>query len=218
MPEWKQIVDKHLGWCGFNGEARSEVIAELAAHLEESYDEARSRSLSEEAAVNFALQEAGDWRVLAVKICRARSEGGPMNRRTKTLWFPAVLSLLGASLLLMVLERLGFQPREVWVGGFAMSLYWHWLIGLPLFGALGAYLSQRAQGSIVARLAAGLSPALVMLAVMSLILPWGLAIDGFHYFRLVAFGVGVTNWVVIPAMALAIGTAPFLRESAQAAA
>jgi hypothetical protein len=218
MPDWEQFVEKHVSRRGLRGETRSEVIAELAAHLEESYDEARSRSLTEKAAVNFALQEAGDWRVLAVNIRRAKSQEGRMNRRTKTLWLPAVLSLLGASLLLMVLERLGFEPREVWVGGFAMSLYWHWLIGLPAFGAVGAYLSQRAKGSIVARLAAGLSPALVMLAVMSLILPWGLAIDGFHFFRLVAFGVGLANWVVIPAIALGIGVAPFLRQSPQVAA
>lgn len=141
-----------------------------------------------------------------------------MNKRTSTLWVPAVLSLLGASLLLMLVERLGFQPREVWVGRFAMSFYWSWLIALPLFGALGAYLSQRSHGSIAARLAAGLAPALAVLAVMSLILPWGLAIDGFRFFRLVGFAVGLANWVVIPAVALLIGAAPFLRRLAPVAA
>jgi hypothetical protein len=136
-----------------------------------------------------------------------------VNNRTKAFWLPAVLSWLGASLLLMLVERLGFQPRTVWVGSFAMSLYCHWLIGLPAFGALGAHLSERAHGSILAQLAAGLAPAPVMLAVMSLILPWGLTIEGFHFFRLVGLGVGLMNWVAVPALALLIGAVPFLRPS-----
>lgn len=196
---------------------RSEVAEELATHFEESSDEARSQGVNEEGADKLALQEAGDWRVLAMKISRAKSKEDTMNKRTTTFWLPAILSLLGASLLLMVLQSLGFQPHSVWVGGFAMSLYWHWLAGLPVFGALGAYLSQRANGSIRAQLAAGLAPALVMLVVMSLILPWGLALDGFHFFRVVAFGVGLTNWVAIPAIALAIGAAPFLKYTRTAA-
>jgi hypothetical protein len=213
MPDWKSLVDAHLTRCGCNDAMRSEVTGELAAHLEEIHATAQLQGLNEEAARRLALEQAGDWRVLAVKISRAKSKEGPMNKRTTTLWLPAALSLLGASLLLMMLERLGFQTREVWVGGFGMSLYWHWLAGLPVFGALGAYLSQRAHGSIFARLAAGLAPALVMLVVMSLILPWGLAIDGFHFIRLVGFGVGLMNWVAIPAVALLIGAAPFLKES-----
>jgi hypothetical protein len=94
-----------------------------------------------------------------------------------------------------------------------MSFYWPWLGTLPLFGAAGAHLSKRAQGRISSLLTAALFPALIMLTVMLLILPWGLAIDGFHFFRLVAFGLGLINWVVIPAAALLIGAVPFLRDS-----
>lgn len=218
MPDWKRLVKARLRRCGFNEDTRSEVIAELATHLEDSYDSARVQGLNEEAATNFALQEAGEWSDLGVKIKRAKSKEGPMNRRTKTFWLPAILSLLGASLLLMALERLGFQPRSLWLHGFAMSIYWQWLAILPLFGALGAFLSQRAKGSISARLAAALAPASAMLVVLSLILPWGLAVDGFHFFRLVAFGVGLTNWVAIPAIALFVGAAPFLKNSCSAVA
>jgi hypothetical protein len=218
MTDWRKLVEACLSASSLPPGAKDETVAELAMHFEDVYDDARSRGMDEEAATNFALQEVRDWRVLATKISRAKSKEGPMNKRTKAFWLPAVLSLLGASLLLMALERLGFQPRAVWVGGFAMSLYLHWLICLPAFGALGACLSQRAQGSITARLFAGLAPALVMLVVMSLILPWGLAIDGLHFFRLVAFGVGLMNWVGIPAVALLIGAAPFLRSSRPATA
>ena len=98
------------------------------------------------------------------------------------------------------------------MGSAATLLYWPWLAGLPVFGALGAYLSLRAQGSIWARLASAMSPALVMLIVMSVILPFGLAIDGVGFFRLVLFGTGLTNWVALPAVALFAGAVPFLRE------
>jgi hypothetical protein len=190
-----------------------EVASELAAHLEQTYEDALAHGWPEKAAVESALQEAGDWRVLAAKINRAKSKEGPMNQRTRTFWLPAILSLLGASLLFMLLERLGFQPREVRVQGFGLSLYWHWLAGLPAFGALGAHRSERAHGAMRVRLAAGLAPALTMLVVMGLILAWGLAIDGCHGVRFVGFGVGLLNWVAIPAVALLTGAAPFLKES-----
>jgi len=61
------------------------------------------------------------------------------------------------------------------------------------------------------RLAAGLTPALVMLVAMFLLLPWVLA--GFHLFRLMLFGLGLINWVGIPAAALLLGALPFLRGS-----
>lgn len=97
-----------------------------------------------------------------------------------------------------------------------MLLYWPWLAGLPILGAIGAHLSRRAQGPIHARLIPGLFPALAMLITMSLILPWGLAIDGFSFLRLVYFAIGLTNWVAIPGAALLVGALPFLRGSNRA--
>ena len=133
-----------------------------------------------------------------------------MNHRTRSLWLPALITLLGASVSLAVMQFLGMQPRLAWIGRLAMTFYWPWLATLPFLGAFGAYLSQRAQGATRARLAAGLSPALVMLIVMCLILPWGLAIDGLDFFRLVAFGLGLANWVVLPGVALLVGALPFV--------
>ena len=135
-----------------------------------------------------------------------------MNHRTKSLWLPALATLLGASLSLMICQLLGVRPRLVWVIGVGMSFYWPWLATLPIFGGVGAYFSQRAQGPTPARLAAALSPALVMLIVMLLVLPFGLAIDGVQFVRVVSFGIGLINWVVIPALALLLGTLPFLNK------
>lgn len=211
MPDWKELVRERLDARGLLGSAEEEVVAELAAHLEEAYGDARLRGMSEPLAVQLALQEVEDWRVLAADICRAKTEEDGMNHRTKSLWLPALTTLLAASVSLMVTQNLGMQPRVVWVGKMGMTFYWAWLATLPLFGAFGANLSRRAQGPTRVRLAAGLSPALVMLIVMCLILPWGLAIDGCDFLRLVGFGLGLVNWVVIPGIALLAGALPFLR-------
>jgi hypothetical protein len=56
-----------------------------------------------------------------------------MNARTKSLRLPGMLGLAGASILLMMLQRLGSQPHLVWLGQVAMSFYWPWLAGLPIF-------------------------------------------------------------------------------------
>ena len=134
-----------------------------------------------------------------------------MNYRTKSLWLPALITLLGASVSLAATQFVGLQPQQVWVGNIGMTFYWSWLASLPLFGALGTYMSRRAAGQTPMRLGAGLAPALVMLVVMFLILPWGFFLDGFHFFRLVHFGLGLINWVAIPAAALLLGALPFLR-------
>ena len=135
-----------------------------------------------------------------------------MNHRTKSLWLPAFVTFLGASLSLMMSQVLGIQPRMLWLDKLMMWFYLPWLASLPMFGGLGAYLSRRAHGPIRSRLAASLSPALIMLALLCLILPWGLYIERLHSLTLFGFGVGLINWVVIPALALLLGAAPFLKD------
>ena len=215
MPDWKKLVSERLEPHQPLAH-REEVVAELAAHLEETYETARSQGLTQAAAAELTLQEVqqvNDWHVLAADIHRAKFQEDPMNRRTRSLWLPTLLTLLSASVSLMATQFLGLRPHLVWINGMGITLYWPWLAGLPLCGALGAYLSQRAHGPLPARLAAGLSPALIMLIVMLLILPLGLALDGIHFLTLVSFGFGLANWVAVPALALLIGAAPFLHQS-----
>jgi hypothetical protein len=214
MPDWKRIVSENMSALNLPSGAREEVIAELAVHMEETYESVRAHGLSNSAAMEQTLQEVGNWRVLAEDIHRAKSEEDPMNHRTKSLWLPALLTMLGASVSLMAAQFLGLHPRLVWFHDMGITLYWPWLAGLPIFGAVGAYLSQRAHGPLRSRLAACLSPALIMLTVMLLILPWGLALDGLHFFTLVSFGLGLANWVALPAFALLIGASPFLHQPA----
>lgn len=211
MQDWTQLVRDRLKQTGVK--LSDSVIAELAAHLEEIYQLASSEGLPDAEAFKRAWQEIPDWRALGRDIQRVQSKEDSMNRRTRSLWLPALTSFLGATLSLMLCQCLGMKPHLVWIGEIAMPLYWPWLATLPLFGAAGAYLSRRAHGPTLAQFVASLAPALIMFTVMSLILPLGLAIDGFHFLELVAFGLLVTNWVVIPAVALLVGALPFLYTS-----
>ncbi len=137
-----------------------------------------------------------------------------MNPRTRSLWLPAMANLIVAPGLLMILQKLAVQPRVLWIGDMAMVLYLPWLVTLPIFGAFGAFLAKRAQARIMNRLIAGLSPALAVLGAFALVLPVGLVVDHARLsdFPFTYFGLTIFNWVLLPALALLIGTLPFLRE------
>jgi hypothetical protein len=212
MSDWKKLVGERLVSLTVPHSAKQEIVSELASHFEEICDAAQAQGLTEALAVERALQEIDDWRVLAAKIRAAKLKEDPVNDRTKTLWLPGAATLFGASTLLALIQFAGIRPRLISIAGTGMLFYWPWLAGLPIVGAMGAYLSRRAQGPISARLIAGLFPVLAMLITMSLILPWGLAVDGLSFLRLVYLGIGVTNWVMVPGAALLVGALPFLRD------
>jgi hypothetical protein len=213
MPDWRQRVREHLEECELPPAECEQVVRELAAHLEEIQEEARSRGMSEAGAVQLALREVEDWRVLAADIWRAKTEEDGMNNRTKSLWLPGMVNLIVAAGLLMILQKLRLQPRVVWIGDMAMVLYLPWLIMLPIFGALGALLAKRAQACSLDRLLAGLAPALAILGSFAGMLPLSLAIGTAHLagFPWIYFALTVFNWVVIPGLALMVGALPFLR-------
>ena len=212
MHNWQRTVGEHLEACGVPREIRGEIVVELAAHLEETYEEARADDMTEAAALELALQQVDDWHALAAEVARAKSPEDLMNHRTKSLWLPALVTFLGASLSLTMSQIVGIQPRMLWFDKLVMWFYLPWLATLPIFGGLGAYLSRRAHGPILSRLAASLSPALIMLTVMCLILPWGLYVERLHSLTLFGFGIGLINWVAIPAFGLLLGAAPFLKR------
>ncbi len=89
--------------------------------------------------------------------------------------------------------------------------YLIWLVTQPVFGAAGAYLSRRAGGNGVARIALGIFPSIAMFGLLFLV---GLAaafveentfvLTHPHYFALI-----VLPWVVFPALSLMLGVLPF---------
>ena len=140
-----------------------------------------------------------------------------MNDRTKSLWWPATVNLTIAGTLLIILELVGVKPYMVQVSGIAMAFPLPWFLVLPLAAATGSFLAKRAQASSEQRLAAGLAPSLVLLAVFCAItlvfafdrhaFPSGFPLP-LDYFALLAAG-----WVFLPVLPLLVGTLPFLKKS-----
>ena len=213
MPDWKKLVRERIASSALPAASREEIVSELAAYLEETYEDARSRGLTDADAVELAAQEVSDWHRLVREISRAKEEN-PMNPRTRSLWLPAMVNLVAAPGLLMILQKLAIQPRVLWIGDMAMVLDLPWLITLPIFGAFGAFLAKRANADSVNRLIVGLSPALAVLGAFALLLPVSLITDRhlLSNFPFAYFALTVCNWVVLPAIALLVGTLPFLRE------
>lgn len=212
MHNWHQIVRHRLQLQSLPAPPES-VVAELAAHLEESYDDHRFRGMTEPSAFTEAMQQLDDCEVLVKAIRRRNSEEELMNYRTRSLWIPAMASLLGASVAMTSLQFAGLRAQVVRTGSVEMFFYWSWLVVLPLCGALGAYLSRRAGASILTRLSAALAPVLWLLAICTITEPIDLAVSGIGQLRY--FGYGVAEWVVVPGAALLAGAAPFLRGAMQ---
>jgi hypothetical protein len=216
MPDWKKLIRERLAPCRLPSADREEVFSELAAHLEETYQDARSRGLNHAAAVELTLQEVKNWRVLATNICRAKSQEDLMNYRTKSLWLPAFANVIIAAALLTALEILGVKPRILWVSHIAMALPFPWLFALPVSGAAAALLAKRAQAPVAVRLIAGLAPSLIALAVFC-VMPLVFVLDRWEFsgfpLPLDYFILSAVVWIVLPAFPLLVGTLPFLRES-----
>ncbi len=217
MHEWSALVREHLGGLNLTAAQQEEIVAELAGHLEDLYEEGRAQGLCESEAIERALDEVADWRRLARKICRAKHEEGNVNNRTKYLWLPGLVSLTAASVFGMILTRVSLQPHIIWLrSGKTLMIYPVWIVAQPLFGAIGAYLSRRGGGERLARLAAGLFPSIALLA---LICGTTLAHTIIHAprdlgsFDLVSFARAIFFWVVLPAVALLLGALPFLKAS-----
>jgi hypothetical protein len=133
----------------------------------------------------------------------------PVNDRVKRLWFSVSVTWLGASLSLMV-ERWADHPTLVLRRPVPVWFPVPWLATLVLVGAAGAYLAQRADAPRKTRLLVATSPALLLGVVMLLLLPWYFA-DRYPW-SLIFFASDVESSVVVPGLALLLGTLPFLRQ------
>ncbi len=211
MRDWQELVHKRLSGLALDALEKEEVQLELAAHLEESYERFCKQGLHEKEAARRALEQVSDWQDLQCRILNAKKKGHPMKKRTHQLWIPGFLTLTLSMIFLTVLQKLGFQPRIAWSGPNAVLLYVPWLLSLPFFGALGAYVSSRAGGSRGTVLLASVFPVLALTAAFLLMFPIGLTIErltGNHVnFSIVATallkdGIG---WILVPGAALLAG-------------
>jgi hypothetical protein len=208
-PDWRALVREHLRPLNLPAQDQQEVVAELAAHLEDLYEEQLRNGRTESEAHKKAMNEVLQWRPLARNIQRAKFKEGIMNTRTKQLWLPSLVSLTTAMLSLMYLTLLAVQPSLFYAHHAVTVLYFPWLAALPLCGGAGAYLSRRAGGDRPARLASSLFPVATLLACFALVLLDSIFVKG-RGATVSAFLLFVWCWVFIPGAALLLGALPFL--------
>jgi hypothetical protein len=212
MPDWEAIVRSHLAGLVLAPEERSEVIEELAAHLEETCAELCEQGISEEAGVRLALSQVTDWQDLRRRIQIAKTKEKIMTNRVTQFWVPALVTLFLAMVLLPIIQMIGPKP---WMpaseGHLRMTpvavVYLSWLLTLPLIGAMGAYLSNRAGGSQRAVFSSIVFPVLPYLLFFVVGLPLILIFDDrvARNFTVPAFFVGLSAWAIFPAAALLAG-------------
>jgi hypothetical protein len=215
--DWNALVREHLPKVGIASSQREEIVAEIAGHLEEFYEGQCVQGMSDVEAFNYALAQVTDWPKLARKIERARRTEGKMNQSTRTFWLPAFITVTAWVLFEAILAQTSYGPRMI-SGHPNMMLVVGpiWLAGQPLLGAIGAYASRRAGGTRSARLAAGLFPAIVTFAgicaayILVLIAILHGRIDQGHFVP-VSVAKLALGGVVIPGLAMLLGTLPFLR-------
>ncbi len=222
-PDWKVLVRERLCPLDLTSSESQEVVAELAGHLDDVYKQQRAKGLSAPEASEFALNQVGlnqvslnqvslnqvsGWSRLAEDIQRAKNQEEIMNRRTKHLWLPGLVSLTAAMGSLMILTLISLQPRFLGRGLLQMVIL-PWLIVLPFCGAAGAYLSGRLGAGLRARLVAGLFPTIVLFTLSIILVLTRLVVVARPQWwnGSIALVVGI----VLPSVSLLIGATPFLR-------
>src|SRR3990172_6389600 len=112
MPDWEELVGRRLGRMKLEPEERQEVVAEVAAHLEECYGELCAAGSPDPE--GYTLAQVPDWKALGRRIQKSKEE--PMSLTRKVL-IPGLAAL--------------FLSQVI------MSLSWHMLA--PLNGSPAAW-------------------------------------------------------------------------------
>lgn len=152
---------------------------------------------------------------MAMFLYTAASEANRLSQRARSLWLPAMVNLTLAFGLFIILDGLNFdEPGIATAGHIAKASRIPWLLPLPALGAVGALLARRAHASRAERLIAGLAPSLVWMAVLVVLgLIFSLDQRDFAEAPLRYLPVSAVGLVILPALALALGALPFLRDS-----
>ncbi len=210
MPDWKEFVRRRVGTLELGPRRETEIIAELADHHADLFEECRRNGLGEVEAEARVGEEVSDWHVFRDEIRRAELEEGAMNYRTKTIWLPGLLTLTLCTGLFWILLTLGGHVRFPWLNNPAMMFFLPWTLALPIIGALGALISRWLGGRPRESLLAGLFPSATMCAVFILVAPGALLINVHVPKTLLLSGIvgGMLAWVIIPGAALLVGALP----------
>ena len=220
MLDWTALVHRHLASVRVDERRRREIGAELAAHLEDAYDSALRSGCTEAEAIACAMERVPDWSALAVAVKRSADEDSTMTRQAITVLLP------GTTILLAAATGLSFviysTPAARWVDPrwhvHALAAGLSFLFYL-LLGAVGAAWSRHVGGSPGERLAAGVFPLVLHVAVA------GPAVGADMLYAVSRGGGGLhleinmINMILVllvaPGAALLLGVLPFARRSAR---
>jgi len=211
MLDWQGIVRQRLSGLALDPAEKDEVHAELAAHLEESYEVFCKQGLGKEESARRTMEQASDWQDLQRRIIAAKERGHLMKKRVQQLWIPGFLTFILSTVFLMTLQKLGFRPRIIGDGPNTILFYVPWLVSLPFVGALGAYFSSRARASRATVLLASVFPVLALTAAVLLMFPIDMVVErviGNHVdFSIVATDLlkEAIGWLLVPGAALLAG-------------
>ena len=209
MPDWQELVRRRLSGLRLDSNQKEEVHAELAAHLEESYQAFWAEGVPEPEALRRTLAQVADWKELQRGIHLARIRKDIMTNRVTQLWLAGLLTFALSMGLLELVQKFGPRPivLDLDKGTPVLMFYTPWLLVLPLAGALGAYLSKRAGGSARIVLASSIFPVLPFGVVFMIAGPVGLVISHSlaHHIVTAAFFSMSVGWVLAPGIALLVG-------------
>ena len=202
------MVREGLSLVDLSPAEQKEIIAELANHLDDLYEQYRTQGLSESQAVTRTRNEIRNWAVSLEPFSVPSTRRKIMNDRTRHLWLPGLAGLIAAAVLLVLEIRLGIRDSFVHLP-LAMTAIFPWLANMLLCGGVAAYLSRRGGGTRLARLTSALFPAGAFFVCFCLVLVARL-FEADPFITLSAFAIAACNWVLVPGVALLLGALPFL--------
>ena len=213
MRDWSALVHRHLASVRVDERRRREISAELAAHLEDAYDAALRSGCTEAEAIARAMEHVPDWSSLAVAVERSAEEQLTMTRQAITVLVPGTTMMLAAAtahafVVYSMPPALWLDPRwqvHALAAGLAFLFY-------LVLGAIGAAWSRHVGGSPGERLASGVVPLVLHVAVAGLY-ALSRAVHGLH------LDINLINMTLVllvaPGSALLLGGLPFARRSAR---
>lgn len=218
MPDNPMYLREHLGKLGLGPRREEEILRELSQHMADHAEALEARGAAKDAAALEACHSVSNWPALRNEIVSAETGETIMNYRTKVLWLPALFALTLSNVVLALMQIFGTPPHFYWfyTGGRMAPYYvfvFPWLISQPVVGAIAAYWSRRAGGAVLHQVLAALAPAIALLGVFVLVLPFAMILEGGpHHIHPSAFLILTMTWVLLPSVPLLIGAAPFLRR------
>src|SRR2546427_12276564 len=105
MVDWQKLVSQRLSRLALAAAEREEVYAELAEHLEESYEGFCKQAMLEKEAARRAVEQVSDWQDLHFNIFTATKIYPLTQNRFHQIWIPGFLTLTLSTIFLMILQR-----------------------------------------------------------------------------------------------------------------